>query len=157
MVVTDRFHCRYTLLEILTLISDYICHTDINAALENLIFCLIVATQIWINIGSTNALVPDGTGNWVDLSSKVLSGIHLIVISQTLMDITSKICLGIIHLKLLPYLPGINDCIEECSLITRFMGPTWGPAGADRAQVGPKWAPWTLLSGLSFKKSVINK
>ena len=24
-----------------------------------------------------------------------------------------------------------------CSLIARFMGPTWGPSGADRTQVGP--------------------
>ena len=35
------------------------------------------------------------------------------------------------------------------SLIARFMGPSWGPSGADRAQVGPMLAPWTLLSGLS--------
>ena len=27
------------------------------------------------------------------------------------------------------------------------MGPTWGPSGADRTQVGPILAPWTLLSG----------
>ena len=26
------------------------------------------------------------------------------------------------------------------------MGPTWGPSGADRTQVGPMLAPWTLLS-----------
>ena len=29
----------------------------------------------------------------------------------------------------------------------KFMGPTWGPSGADRTQVGPMLAPWTLLSG----------
>ena len=34
-------------------------------------------------------------------------------------------------------------------LIARFMGPTWGPSGADRTQVGPMLAPWTLLSGIS--------
>ena len=34
------------------------------------------------------------------------------------------------------------------SLIARFMGPTWGPSGADRTQVGPMLAPWTLLSGV---------
>ena len=32
-------------------------------------------------------------------------------------------------------------------LIARFMGPTWRPSGADRTQVGPMLAPWTLLSG----------
>ena len=34
------------------------------------------------------------------------------------------------------------------SLIARFMGPTWGPSWADRTLVGPRLAPWTLLSGL---------
>ena len=34
------------------------------------------------------------------------------------------------------------------SLISRVMGPTWGPSGAARTQVGPMLAPWTLLSGV---------
>ena len=33
------------------------------------------------------------------------------------------------------------------TLIARFIGPIWGPSGADRTQVGPMLAPWTLLSG----------
>ena len=37
---------------------------------------------------------------------------------------------------------------HQWSLIARFMGPTWGPAGAGRTQVGPMLAPWTLLSGI---------
>ena len=44
-------------------------------------------------------------------------------------------------------------CVLLChdtslSLIARFMGPTWGPSGADRTHVGPMSAPWTLLSGV---------
>ena len=35
-------------------------------------------------------------------------------------------------------------------LIARFMGPPWGPPGADRALVGPMLAPWTLLSGFPW-------
>ena len=35
------------------------------------------------------------------------------------------------------------------SLISGFMGPTWGPSGADRTQVSPMLAPWTLLSGIA--------
>ena len=31
--------------------------------------------------------------------------------------------------------------------IARFMGPTWGPPGSCRPQMGPMSAPWTLLSG----------
>ena len=38
--------------------------------------------------------------------------------------------------------------LDSASLIARFMGPTWGPPGADRTQVGPMWVPWKLLSGL---------
>ena len=34
------------------------------------------------------------------------------------------------------------------SLIARFKGPTWGPSGADRTQVGPMLTPWTLPSGV---------
>ena len=34
------------------------------------------------------------------------------------------------------------------SLIARFLGPTWGPSGAYRTQVGPMLPPWTLLSGM---------
>ena len=32
------------------------------------------------------------------------------------------------------------------TLITRLTGPSWGPSGAGRTQVGPMLAPWTLLS-----------
>ena len=41
-----------------------------------------------------------------------------------------------------------QDSLTVRSLIARFMGPTWGPYGADRTQVGPMLAPWTLLSGM---------
>ena len=42
-----------------------------------------------------------------------------------------------------------NTFIEHnYTLIARFMGPTWGPSGADRTQVGPMLAPWTLLFGI---------
>ena len=32
-----------------------------------------------------------------------------------------------------------NNSTTAIALITRFMGPTWGPSGADRTQVGPCW------------------
>ena len=37
----------------------------------------------------------------------------------------------------------------KSTLIARFMGPSWGPSGADRTQVGPMLAPSTLLSGIT--------
>ena len=42
----------------------------------------------------------------------------------------------------------LNCLHSEASLRARFMRPTWGPSGADRTQVCPMLAPWTLLSGL---------
>ena len=39
------------------------------------------------------------------------------------------------------------------TLITRIMGPTWGPSGADRTQMDPMLVPWTLLSGYPLYKS----
>ena len=34
------------------------------------------------------------------------------------------------------------------SQITKFMGPTWGPPGSCRTQMGPVMAPWIFLSGV---------
>ena len=50
----------------------------------------------------------------------------------------------------LTLLSGILPLHHQCStsLIARFMGPTWGPSGADRSQVGHMFFPWTLLSGM---------
>ena len=38
------------------------------------------------------------------------------------------------------------------SLKARFMGTTWMPSGADRTQLGPMLAPWTVLSVLALLK-----
>ena len=37
-----------------------------------------------------------------------------------------------------------------CALKARFLGPTWGPSGADSTQMGPMLVPLTLLSGFHF-------
>ena len=42
----------------------------------------------------------------------------------------------------------ISSRFSYISLIARFMGPTWGPPGADRTQVDPMLAPWILLFGI---------
>ena len=38
-------------------------------------------------------------------------------------------------------------CCLIATQIARSMGPTWGPPGSCRPQMGPMLAPWTLLSG----------
>ena len=39
--------------------------------------------------------------------------------------------------------------------IAKFMGPTWGPPGSSRPQMGPKLAPWTLISGKFITVTVV--
>ena len=45
----------------------------------------------------------------------------------------------------------------KTTLIARFMGPTWGPSGADRTQVGPMLALWALLSGYWLVASLMSR
>ena len=48
--------------------------------------------------------------------------------------------------------PETVELVEyETSQIARFRGPTLGPSGADRTQVGPMLVPWTLLSEITSK------
>ena len=60
-----------------------------------------MATQIWVKIGSGNGRIN------VDSPSKVLCGIRLTAITQQILgNLIRKMCLEIIFLKLLQYLPG---------------------------------------------------
>ena len=43
--------------------------------------------------------------------------------------------------------------LTERSQIAKFMGPTWGPPGSCRPQIGPMLAPWSLLSGMGHQGS----
>ena len=86
--------------------------------------------------------------NW-DIPCKAIvtfsmnNGINLYLISAP--------CLGSwLWEKVLTMKTAIDDAAREeirTIMIARFMGPIWGPSGADRTQVGPMLAPWTLLSG----------
>ena len=65
--------------------------------------------------------------------------LSLITVSK---EILIKKCRNMFHLG------------HNTTLIARFMGPTRGPSGADRTQVGPMLAPWTLLTGKGCKWDV---
>ena len=53
---------------------------------------------------------------------------------------------------------GLNTQRRKLPQIAKFMGPTWGPPGSSRAQVGPMLAPWTLLSGtLSMRLNTLGE
>ena len=46
----------------------------------------------------------------------------------------------------------IHSMVLLVTQIAKFMGPTWGPPGSCRPQMGPMLAPWTLLSGGRLNK-----
>ena len=50
---------------------------------------------------------------------------------------------------MVPSVQSVRSVQPKTSLKARFMGPTWGPSGADRTQVGPILAPGTLLCGMA--------
>ena len=71
-------------------------------------------TEIWVNIGSGNGLVPDGIKPLpetnVDWSSVDSSDIHIRAISQEMpQPPITKICLKITYLKFRSNVPGANE------------------------------------------------
>ena len=44
----------------------------------------------------------------------------------------------------------------DISQIAKFMGPTWGPHGSCRPQMGSMWAPWTLLWGILYATNAMH-
>ena len=55
---------------------------------------------------------------------------------------------------------GCHMCLLTWRLVSpqiaKSMGPTWGPPGSCRPQMGPMLAPWTLLSGtISLASSLL--
>ena len=71
---------------------------------------------------------------------------------------TQNLALLTKNITIMPNLNCPDCCTDYCNLteiyffihsqIARFLWSTWDPPGADRTQVGPMLAPWTLLSGL---------
>ena len=98
-----------------------------------IVTCDVMATQeiklYWPNCWVFNILQHDITGPHYFLTAQII--LLLKCIRQTASNIST-------------------------SLIATFMGPTWGPSGADRTQVGPMLAPWTLLSGMFGSETMTN-
>ena len=52
--------------------------------------------------------------------------------------------------------PMVRHMAAEPPPMARFMGQTWGPSGADRTQMGPMLAPWTLLFETQFAPPAVH-
>ena len=81
-----------------------------------------MAVEIWVNIGSANGLLPDGTKPLpetnVDWSSRKSSDIHIRAISQEMPQASiTKIHLKITYLKLHSNIPGGSELSHRDDLV----------------------------------------
>ena len=77
-----------------------------------------------------------------------------IYIYQWMLNLCIFLFMTVIDGKIISLVSGSHSwLVSGPSQIARFMGPTWGPSGADRTQVGPMLAPWTLLSEMRMSES----
>ena len=92
--------------------------------------------------------------------NKIFTVLYLLCISFFYICIHEAISWLLCHASLIrwdinvrPYWPlqisihVLYDPVDMVTQIASFMGPTWGPSGSYRSQIGPMLAPWTLLSG----------
>ena len=78
--------------------------------------------------------------------------LHWCCMSVLLSQISSNsaVCLTVVHADN-SKAPNFSDQFGV-SQVARFVGPTWGPPGSCRPQMGPMLTPWTLLSGILLSK-----
>ena len=74
-------------------------------------------------------------------------GSYLVTMTQTRKMLSICLSLDVLSFKGIKSETNVNHFWRKDTLIARFMGPTWDPSGADRTQVGPMSAPWTLQFG----------
>ena len=107
----------------------------------------------WILIAMEKTLVKQGPGGYLKLNSldndvtwalRHLKSLHNSTV-QKFVQAGNKRNISVPHYQ--PFVKGLIHWWQWAPRIARFMGPTWGPPGSCRPQMGPILAPWTLLSG----------
>ena len=134
-------------------------------------FCLIKYNP---SVGSDNGFAPSrrrvsmsltGTGTerrvngWTDADDANEPSIRepgtlkakIVEISEFISKISNSACekchsCGAIRTQVQFFLAKLS--VISAFQIARFMGPTWGPPGSCRPQMGPMLVPWTLLLGM---------
>ena len=121
MFILHRFVCSKSVF-INLLYRSEVLHVVIDFCIEDIFKCSflygnmcililkssqkIMATFIWVNMGSGNGLVPD-------LSLKVFCGIHLRTSSREVLINYSVTCVRGLHFeKIIPHLPGTNELTD---------------------------------------------
>ena len=145
--------------------TQTVLHLGISLLLNNINLSLVahlsswkISAEIWLNtkLQKASCRLPLRVSYGVSLVSLKSNLILTLIVS---LFSTIACCIGpshywtelhysirnkIVNVRLIV----LMNTMVYTSLITRLMGPTWVPSGADRTQVGPMLAPWTLLSGL---------
>ena len=102
-----------------------------------------MATYVLGNVGSDNDFVPYGT---TPLTRPMVT-IREQFIYRYLCPQSSKQIENLFYKN--HFITPTGQCgilLYKSNQIAKFVGPTWGPSGSCRPQMGPMLAPWTLLS-----------
>ena len=59
----------------------------------------------------------------------------------------NRLQLFLFHGEAKSWIKHMTQYAKVITQIAKFMGPTWGPPGTCRPQMGPMMAPWIMLSG----------
>ena len=109
------------------------------------------SSEVWLPVGQARWRGnPSLTWSWPQLDPRMTGSLKSLGHRQLglpsaaqVQQVCPNTTLGKLKTALIP----TNTDFQKPTLTARFKGPTWSPSGADRTQVGPMLAPWTLLSG----------
>ena len=123
--------------------TGYILNHTSEISEKSLYLAAMQQAIIWLNVEQPSPNTPYGFAT----AQSVKYHLHLLI-TDTSFSRHHCCCHCIIWVIFSSSLSeSVSVLIWVTTLIAKFMGPTWGPSGTDRAQVGPILAPSTLLSG----------
>ena len=117
-------------------------YTKVKVAAVRFYICWVVSSLMYHHIPTANAFLQTTIQQSFDTTRSVFCEILYIETPQSARKGAAcevKVCA-------LP-LPSLSYSLSFQPQIAKFMGPTWGPPGSCRSQMGPVLALWTLLSG----------
>ena len=122
------------------------------------LYAFCVASRCWNSADSWYFLLED---KCLTISHGVLKSQRVSICMNASALLNTYLCNVDIFVGILEVIFCTNEWVKSQILeqwltqIAEFMGPTWGPPGSCRPQMGPMLAPWTLLSGEFMAESIL--